>query len=328
MNLRDPDPARAAEIPGVIARGCPTIKLFMRYPTYELPDDALLRAMEQTAAAGGMAVVHAENGPVVAELVRRREEAGIDGPGAWDDVSPPDMEGAAIHRALALARLARCPILVFHVTSAEGVEELERARGRGQRAFGEALVHTLILDRSAYDDPDAGTAFMGTPPLRGEREREALWGALDRGRLDVVSTDHGPRRRERDESGRVRVPPGTSGIEVRLSLVHTHGVVAGRISRPRWVEVCCTAPAVLHGLPGKGTLAPGQDADIVLFDPAAEATLTAPELHSAVDHATYEGMRVTGRPVAVLSRGEVLVEDGRLLGEPGRGRFLRRRLAA
>jgi dihydropyrimidinase len=324
VNLREPSLERAAEIPRAMAEGCPTVKLFMSYETYLLPDDILFRAMQHVAASGGMAVVHAENGVIVAELQRELEESGRMTPAAFPGISPPVMEGEAAHRALAIARLAGCPLLIFHLTTADAVAELRRARDAGQAAFGEALLHHLLLGDELYADAELAPQFMGTPPLRPREHREALWRALADGTIDVVSTDHGPRRRAADETGVLRHRAGTSGVEVRLALMHSEGVLGGRIDLPRWVELCCTAPARLHGFPGKGRLAPGYDADIVLFDPAAERTLTAELLHSNIDHATYEGMRVRGWPVVTIARGEVVVADGGLRAEPGRGRFVRR----
>jgi dihydropyrimidinase len=324
VNLREPSRERVAEIPAVIARGCAGIKLFMSYETYMLPDDILFRAMQAAAGAGGLAIVHAENGAIVAELRRELDAAGDASPRRFPEISPPVMEGEATHRALALAALAGAPLLVFHLTTVDAVRELRLARERGQWARGEALLHHLLVGDDVYADADRAPAFMGTPPLRGPEHRAALWAALADGTLDIVSTDHGPRRRRPDADGVLRLQPGTSGIEVRLALLHARGVLEGRLSRSRWVELCCTAPARLHGLTGKGRLAPGYDADIVLFDPAARVTLTAAGLHSNIDHATYEGEVVTGWPVTTISRGELVVQDGRLLGEPGRGRFLRR----
>jgi dihydropyrimidinase len=324
LNLREPSLDRVSEIPQAMGEGCPTVKLFMSYETYRLPDDILLRAMQQVAREGGMAIVHAENGAVVAELQRELMESGRMSPEAFPGISPPVMEGEAAHRALAIARLAGCPLLIFHLTTIDAVEELRRARAAGQAAFGEALLHHLVLGDELYADSDLAPQFMGTPPLRPREHRDALWTALADRTLDVVSTDHGPRRRVADEAGALRHRPGTSGVEVRLALMHSEGVGSGRIDLPRWVELCCTAPARLHGLAQKGRLAPGFDADIVLFDPAAEWTPTAAELHSNIDHATYEGMRVRGRAVTTIARGEVIVSDGELRAEPGRGRFVRR----
>jgi dihydropyrimidinase len=160
--------------------------------------------------------------------------------------------------------------------------------------------------------------------LRPREHRDALWRALAEGTLDVVSTDHGPRRRVADESGRLRHQSGTSGVEVRLPLMHDRGVLDGRIDLQRWVDVCCTAPARLHGLAQKGRLEPGRDADIVLFDPAARRRLSAGILHSAIDHSTYDGQDVRGWPIVTISRGQVIADRGEWLGEPRRGRFVRR----
>ena len=324
VNLREPSLERVAEIPEVMAEGCPTLKLFMSYETYQLPDDIIFRAMQRVAAAGGMAVVHAENGTMVAELTRELEALGRMGPESFPEISPPVLEGEAAHRALALANLAGCRLLIFHLTTVDSLAELRRARVAGQGAFGEALLHHLLLGDELYRDPDIAPQFMGTPPLRSPEHRDALWRALADGTIDVVSTDHGPRRRVPDEAGVPRHRAVTSGVEVRLGLMHSAGVLGGRISLPRWVELCCTAPARLHGLRRKGRLAPGYDADIVLFDPAAERTLSAAVLHSDIDHSTYDGMRVRGWPVMTIARGGVVVADGELRSEPGRGRFVRR----
>jgi dihydropyrimidinase len=231
------------------------------------------------------------------------------------------MEGEATHRALALAHVAGCGVLLFHVTSAEGVTEIARAKERGQQAFGEAVLHYLVLDESLLEDPEVGAAFELSPPLRTEEHRTAQWEGLRAGVLDVVSTDHGPRRLVRDATGRLVPPRGTSGIEVRLALVHELGVRAGRISLRRWVDVCCTRPAEVFGLPGKGRIAPGCDADIVVFDQEREVSISHTLLHSNVDHSTWEGVTVRGWPVTTIVRGEVVVADGELLGAPGHGRL-------
>jgi dihydropyrimidinase len=296
----------------------------MNYDTYALPDEIIFAAMQEVAAANGLAIVHAENRQIIDELTLQNTAAGRTGREWHLSARPGALEGEAIHRALALANVAGARCLIFHVTAAEGVREIEAARRRGQEVYGEVLVHHALLDASALADPLSGTALVVSPPLRTDEHRAALWRGLAERSLDIVSTDHGPRRRARDEAGALYTPPGTSGIEVRLALLHTYGVGTGRLSLNRWVEVCCTAPAQVHGLHGKGQIRPGCDADLVLFDPQRELTLSAGLLHSDIDHSTYDGFAVRGFPLSTISRGEMIVDRGELVGELGRGRLVAR----
>jgi len=324
VNLREASRERVAEIPRIAARGCPSFKFFMTYDTYALPDEIIFAAMQATAAVGGLAIVHAENDALIKELLRQNAAAGRVGGHANAAARPPAMEGEAVHRALAMARVAGARTLIYHLTTVDALRELEAARERGQAVFGEACLPYLILGEEALDDPVSGTAFDISPPLRGIEHRAALWDGLARGGIDIISTDHGPRRRQRDGAGRLFTPPGTSSIEVRLALVHTLGVVTGRLSLQRWVDACCTRPAEVFGLTRKGRLSPGYDADIVLFDPARCVALSAQTLHSNIDYSTYDSLSTVGFPVVTISRGDVIVADGELRAEVGRGRFLHR----
>jgi dihydropyrimidinase len=324
VNLREASRERIAEIPEIVARGCPSLKLFMAYEEFRLPDPLILAAMQELARAGGSAIVHAENQELIDEL-----ERGLSGEGHVDRRSQalahhPVLEGEAVYRALAMACVAGVPLLVFHLTAAEAVRELEAARARGQEVYGEVCLPYLVLGEEAYGVPVAGAALPTGPPLRDGEHRDVLWDALARGAIDIVSTDHGPRRSVRSAAGEVTIPPGTSGLEVRLALVHELGVRTGRLSLARWVDACCTRPAEIFGLACKGRLEPGYDADIVLFDPTRDVTLRAADLHSDVDHSTYESWEVTGAPVVTIVRGEVVVADGELQVEPGHGRFAKR----
>jgi len=322
VNLREPNLARVAEIPGIIARGFSRFKLFMYYDTYALPDDIIFAAMQAVAAHDGLAIVHAENAAVINEILRQNAVAGRTGP-MWNArARPPFMDGEAAHRALAIARTAGARALLYHMTTADAVRELGAARARGQEAYGEVCPQYLLLGEESWQDPQRATALDFSPPLRPPEHREALWAALAAGAVDIVSTDHGPRKRRPDDRGELYIPPGTSGIEVRLALTYTFGVRTGRLSLNRWVDACCTAPARVFRLPTKGKLLPGFDADIVIFDPDRQMTLTAERLHSNIDYATYEGMTVDGLPVTTISRGEVIVRDGELCGSPGRGRLI------
>jgi dihydropyrimidinase len=327
VNLREPNRERVTELAALAARGLPSIKLYMTYETYQVPDDVIFVAMQEVARLGGLVIVHAENDTLIRELLRQNAEAGRSGLRANASARPPEMEGEAIHRTLAMARLAGARTLIYHVTASDGVREIAHAKARGQLVFGEACLAYLMLNADAMDDPVRGTAFDISPPLREEEHRLALWDGLASGALDIVSTDHGPRRLIRNADGSVTTPAGTSGVEVRLPLVYSEGVRTGRISLQRWVDACCTRPAELFGLARKGRILPGYDADLVVFDPERRVTLSASTLHSNVDHATYEGVEVQGYPIATVSRGEVLVEGGELLAAPGRGRLVERTYA-
>ena len=214
------------------AAGFPSVKFFMNYEGYALPDDALLYGMQRVAEAGGLAIVHAENKAVIDELVRQNEAAGRTGPRWYGSARPAVMEGEAAHRALAIARVAGCRVLLFHATAAEVVGELARAKAAGAaRRSARRSSTTSCSTRASSRIPTVGTAFELSPPLRDESHRAALWAGLADGTLDVVSTDHGPRRLARDPATGMLVPPrGTSGIEVRLALVHEFGVRTGRLT--------------------------------------------------------------------------------------------------
>src|SRR5207245_836480 len=190
----------------------------------------------------------------------------------------------------------------------------------GREVAGEVTAHGLVLEQSALRSGDLRAQSLAVrPPLRDAAERDALWAALAAGTVDIVSSDHCPRLPLETSQ-----PAGVSGIEARLALVHTFGVGSGRIDLCRWVEACCTLPAEVFGLARKGRLRPGCDADIVLFDPQKQVTLSPETLHSAVPFASYDGVALSGFPVTTISRGEVIVADGVFVGEPGRGGFVER----
>ena len=325
LNYRDPDPSRLAEIPDVFRCGVPTFKLYMAYEGYRLPDVAILRAMEAVAAQDGLVIMHAENFDIVQEMQRRLEETGRTGPG-WHTASHPAvMEGEGIYRSLALAELAGARVLIFHVSCLEGVREIRNAKRRGQTVYGEACIHHLAYTDEVYcEDSDPVCSLMVIPPIRNETHRRALWQGVADGTLDIVSTDHCPRPKLPD---RATQAPGASGLEVRLALLHTLGVRKGRIDLNRWVMTCCTKPAELFGLDRKGHIAPGYDADLILFDPEKDVTFSASTLHTPLSFSSYEGVTVKGYPWATLSRGEIIAKDGEILAEPGRGRFIERSYA-
>jgi dihydropyrimidinase len=320
VNIRDPDPALLDEVPDLFRRGVPSLKLYMAYDGYRIPDAAIFRAMTAFGAEGGLAILHAENDDVIRELGARLAAEGKTGPEWLVSACPPEAEAEAVHRAIVLAGIAGARLLVFHLSCAQAADEVRRAKQRGADVAGEVTSHGLVLEQSALRSGDLRAQSLAVrPPLRDAAQRDALWDAVAAGTIDIVSSDHCPRV-PRDGFN----PAGASGVETRLSLVHELGVRTGRIGLSRWVSACCTRPAEIFGLERKGRLRPGCDADIVVFDPSREVTLSVDALHSALPFSTYAGIAVRGFPVTTISRGEVIVADGEFRGEAGRGRFVER----
>jgi dihydropyrimidinase len=333
MTLTDAGPETLAEIPAVVAAGCPSFKAYMTY-SFKLSDEALLAGMEAVAAAGGLLMIHAENDAGISYLRARFLAAGQVSPRYHPRSRPASMEAEAIERALALAEAAGCPLYVVHVSTARGAEAIRRARDRGQVVYGETCPQYLLLSEAEYERPGFEAArFICSPPLRTPADQAALWQHLAAGDLQSVGTDHCPfffhGQKDLASTGRTSLPPftevpgGMPGIEARLALLYTYGVRAGRLTLERWVEACCTAPARLFGLyPRKGALVPGADADVVIFDPEHQVTLTPDLLHENCDYTPYEGWHLHGYPVLTMLRGRIIASGGVFVGGPGGGQFV------
>jgi dihydropyrimidinase len=263
--------------------------------------------------------VHAENGWVIDVLIKQHMAAGKRGPTYHAQSRPAALEAEATHRAIVLAELAGVPLYVVH------------AREQGLPVYGETCNQYLVLTDEKYDLPGfEGAKYILSPPLRTAEDRDALWRRLADGTLQAVATDHCPFRYEGQKSlGRddfSKIPNGLPGLEAKLSLVYSEGVHRGRITINKLVEAMAEGPARLFGLyPEKGTIAPGSDADLVIFDPAVAWKLDAEHLHSPLDYSPYEGIEVMGKTRTVLLRGQTVVKDGRFVGRKGMGRFLKRR---
>ncbi|QLE74634.1 dihydropyrimidinase [Streptomyces rectiverticillatus] len=330
MILSDVNEGSLKEMDLLVAEGVTSFKLFMAYPGVFYSDDGqILRAMQRAAGNGGLIMMHAENGIAIDVLVEQALAAGHTDPRYHGEVRKALLEAEATHRAIQLARVAGSPLYVVHVSAEEAVAELAQARDKGLPVFGETCPQYLFLSTDNLAEPGfEGAKYVCSTPLRPREHQAALWRGLRTDDLQVVSTDHCPfcfsGQKELGRGDFSKIPNGLPGVENRMDLLH-QAVVDGHITRRRWIEIACAAPARMFGLaPHKGTITPGGDADIVIYDPHAEQTLSAATHHMNVDYSAYEGKRVTGRVETVLSRGETVIEQRKFTGRAGHGRYVPR----
>ena len=318
------------EMDALVRQGVTSFKLFMAYRgVFMLDDGSIFRALLRTGQNGGTICMHAENGDVIDVLVRRALAQGHTAPKYHALTRPARAEAEATHRAIALAEIADVPVYIVHLSAAEALETVTEARDRGLHAYAETCPQYLFLSYDNYEEPDfGGSKYVMSPPLRDRAKQDQLWRGLAFNDLQCVSTDHCPfcmKEKRLGENDFSKIPNGAPGIETRMSLVYDGGVRPGRISLNRFVELTSTSPARIFGLfPRKGTIAPGSDADIVVFDPDRTITLAAKTLHMRVDYNPYEGRQVTGATDTVLSRGRLVIENGEFVGRAGAGSFLKR----
>ncbi|MFD6968810.1 dihydropyrimidinase [Streptomyces sp. NPDC059949] len=330
MILSDVNEGTLKEMDLLVGEGVTSFKLFMAYPGVFYSDDGqILRAMQRGASNGGLIMMHAENGIAIDVLVEQALARGETDPRHHGEVRKVLLEAEATHRAIQLARVAGAPLYVVHVSAEEAVAELAAARDKGLPVFGETCPQYLFLSTDNLAEPDfQGAKYVCSTPLRPREHQAALWRGLRTNDLQVVSTDHCPFCfRGQKELGRgdfSKIPNGLPGVENRMDLLH-QAVLDGHISRRRWIEIACATPARMFGLyPQKGTIAPGSDADIVLYDPHAEQVISAETHHMNVDYSAYEGKRITGRVDTVLSRGELVIDQREFTGRAGHGVFVPR----
>ncbi len=332
MIVSDVNDATLKEMDACVSAGISSFKMFMAYPgVFYSTDGEILLAMQQARRSGATIMMHAENGIAIDQLVAQAIAAGRTDPVQHGLTRPPELEGEATSRAITLAKVADCPLYIVHLSAAQALAAVAEARDAGQNVFAETCPQYLYLTLDDLARPDfEGAKFVASPPLRTPRHAAALWRGLRTNDLAVVSTDHCPFCfKEQKELGRgdfSKIPNGIPGVEHRIDLLH-QGVVAGEITLERWVETCSTTPARMFGLyPRKGTIAPGADADIVLYDPAAHQTLSVATHHMNVDYSAYEGMPVTGKVAVTISRGQVVVASGEFKGSSAHGSYLHRDL--
>ncbi|MBV9588500.1 MAG: dihydropyrimidinase [Hyphomicrobiales bacterium] len=319
------------EMAAVVKRGVTTFKHFMAYKgALMVNDDEMFASFRRCAELGAMPLVHAENGDVVAALQAKLLADGITGPEGHAWSRPPEVEGEAANRAIMLADMAGVPLYIVHVSCRQAHHAIARARAEGKRVYGEPLIQHLVLDESEYfnKDWDHAARRVMSPPFRDKANQEDLWNGLRAGSLQVVATDHCAFTSEQKRFGRndfTRIPNGTGGLEDRMPVLWTYGVGTGRLTMNEFVAATSSNIArILNLYPKKGAILPGSDADIVIWDPKAEKTISAKTQMSAIDYNVFEGVKVSGLPRTTISRGEVVYDGGQMSAKPGRGKFVAR----
>ncbi len=331
MIVTDLPDAGLEDMDSLVDEGVASFKLFMAYPGVLMVDDAtIFKAMSRTGENGALICMHAENGSVIDVIVRRALAEGKTAPIYHALTRPTTAESEAVHRAIAMAEIAKCPVYIVHLSSEDALNQVREARDRGLPAFAETCPQYLLLSIEELERPGfEGAKYVFTPPLREKRHLACLWEGLRQDHLQVVSTDHCPfcfaDQKILGKDDFTKIPNGGPGIENRLQLLYHHGVNSGKLTLNRFVEVVSTTPARIFGLyPRKGTIAVGSDADIVIWDPEAEHVISAATHHMRVDYSMFEGWKVKGNARMVLSRGDVIVDGGTWLGRAGRGAYVKR----
>jgi dihydropyrimidinase len=315
----------------MVDEGIASFKLFMAYPHVLMVDDAtIFKAMSRTAKNGALVCMHAENGGAIDVIVQRTLAEGKRAPIYHALTRPVTAEAEAVNRAIALAEMAGAPVYIVHLSSEDALNKVREARDRGLPAFAETCPQYLLLSIEELERPNfEGAKYVFTPPLREKHHLPKLWDGLKHDHLQVVSTDHCPfcfeDQKALGKDDFSKIPNGGPGVENRLQLIHHHGVNTGKLTINRFVELVSTTPAKLFGMyPRKGEIAVGSDADLVIWDPNAEHTISAATHHMRVDYSMFEGFQVKGNVSVVFSRGEVVVENNTFQGRAGRGQFIRR----
>ncbi len=330
MIMSDVTDASLREMDTLVDEGITDFKLFTAYPGVFFSDDgAIFRALQRSAKNGGLIMMHAENGLAIDIVANQNAESGKTDP-YWHGVSRyPIFEGEATNRVIRLAEAANAAVYIVHLSARDALDAIRSARDRGARAFAETCPQYLFLSLDDLGNGFEGAKFVCSPPLRPKDHWPELWAGLAKDDLQLVATDHCPfdfhGQKELGRGDFRKIPNGLPAVEDRLDLMHDGGVVGGHISKERWIEVCSAAPARMFGMAGrKGVVAPGADADLVVYDPNRRHTISASTHHMDVDYSCYEGRQVTGGSDVVLSRGEVIVENGEWKGRAGYGRFIKR----
>lgn len=329
MTIDDWNKEIIAEIPAMFRQGISSFKMYLTYPAMMIGDKNVFLALQEMKKHGGIAGVHCENADVIDALIAQKKEAGERSPASHPRTRPAPLEAEAVDRLLKMAEVADVPVVVVHLSSADGYGEVLQARARGQKVFVETCPQYLLLEDSRYDQDDylESAKFVCAPPLRKAHDQDVLWKALAEGGIQTVSTDHCSFTLQQKMAGLddfTKIPGGLPGVETRGTLLYTYGVAKGRITKERMAAVLSENPAKLYGLyPRKGVIAEGSDADIVVYDPTGHHTLTHEALSANVDYTPFEGFDIAGRIHQVWLRGTLAAQAGELLQQAG-GIFLPR----
>ncbi|GGA77701.1 dihydropyrimidinase [Nitratireductor aestuarii] len=319
------------ELPALAGEGYASFKVFMTYEGLRLNDAEILKTLDVARSTGSTVMIHCENEDAIRYLIEKHEAAGDVAPRAHASTRPAAVEREATHRALTLAEIADVPIVIVHVSNGQAMEEISRARARGLKVFGETCPQYLMLTAEDLDGMDwEGAKFVCSPPPRDKAAQEECWRGIETGVFDLFSSDHCPFKYD-DERGKKfpkgkesfrHIPNGIPGVETRMPILFSEGVMKGRIDLSRFVALTSTNHAKTYGLyPQKGTISIGSDADIAIWDPSVKRTIRHAELHDGADYSPYEGIEVTGWPTTVILRGSVMVSDGELVGKKGDGQY-------
>lgn len=330
--VSDPtDSLLGQELPALAADGYSSFKVFMTYEDLRLSDAEILKTLDVARSTGATVMVHCENEDAIRFLIARHEAAGDVAPRAHASTRPVAVEREATHRALSLAEIVDVPIVIVHVSNGEAMEEIARARARGLKVVGETCPQYLVLTAEDLDGMDwEGAKFVCSPPPRDKAAQAECWRGIETGVFDLFSSDHCPFRYD-DERGKRNpkgltsfrhIPNGIPGVETRLPILFSEGVMKGRIDLPRFVSLAATAHARTYGLyPEKGTIAIGSDADLAIWDPTEKRTIRHADLHDGADYSPYEGLEITGWPTTVILGGRVMIRDNTLVGAKGDGTY-------
>lgn len=329
MNITHIDDEILNEIPFMIKEGYPSFKVFMTYKGMRVDDGTLFKTLKKVSENGGLTCVHAENFHIIECNVEILLKEGKTAP-KYHAISRGSLvEGEAVGRAINIAKMAESPLYIVHNTCKEAVFEIARAREEEYPIMGETCTQYLLLSEDEYyKEGFEGAKCVMSPPLRSKDNFKYLWKAIRNNTLQVVATDHCPFFMKQKELGKDsfdKIPNGAPGIELRMALLYTYGVLKNEININKFVEVTSTNAAKIYGMyPKKGTIAVGSDADLVIFDPDKEIEVTVDILHENVDYTPYEGFKLKGFPEVTLSRGEIIAKNGKFVGEIGRGEFIKR----